>query len=224
VRAHRRARRDERHERHGLGLDEQLADARARRARAGDALGAGVAAGDRPRAVRAAADEVRGDGRLDRGDPGAGRRGAHCRGDAAQRADLRRPAARPRLHGGRGVVGVRRPAAPVGGTGRRGRRARRRAAARRRAPGDHCRHGAVLGEGRGAAARARVRAADPRVPQRARARLPARRSPELLLAGALDGVEGRRRRARHRRADGLPARLRRLVRRGDRDHRARAGL
>ena len=37
----------------GLGAAEQLADARARRPRAGDALGPGVAAGDRPRAVRA---------------------------------------------------------------------------------------------------------------------------------------------------------------------------
>jgi hypothetical protein len=43
-------RRDQRHERDGLGADEQLADGRARRARAGDALGAGLAAGDRPRA------------------------------------------------------------------------------------------------------------------------------------------------------------------------------
>ena len=38
---------------HGLGAAEQLADARARRARAGHALGPGLAAGDRPRPVRA---------------------------------------------------------------------------------------------------------------------------------------------------------------------------
>ena len=42
---------------------EPLADARARRPRAGDALGPGLAAGDRPRAVRAAAGQARRDGR-----------------------------------------------------------------------------------------------------------------------------------------------------------------
>ena len=45
--------RDERDERDRLRAAEQLADARARRPRAGDALGPGLAAGDRPRAVRA---------------------------------------------------------------------------------------------------------------------------------------------------------------------------
>src|SRR3982751_6121534 len=49
------------------GID--LADARARRPGAGDALGAGLAAGDRPRPVRAAGDEARRDGRVDGGDP-----------------------------------------------------------------------------------------------------------------------------------------------------------
>jgi acetolactate synthase-1/2/3 large subunit len=39
---------------------EPLADGGARRPRAGDALGAGLAAGDRPRAVRAAADQAGG--------------------------------------------------------------------------------------------------------------------------------------------------------------------
>ena len=40
---------------------------------------------------------------------------------------------------------------------------------------------------------------------------------ELFFSRARgDGLEGRRRRARHRRADGLPARLRAVVRRGDR--------
>ena len=39
-------------------LDERLADGRARRARAGDALGPGLAPGDRPRAVRRAGDEA----------------------------------------------------------------------------------------------------------------------------------------------------------------------
>ena len=63
VRADGRTGRDERDERDGLGAGEPLADGRARRPRAGDALGAGLAAGDRPRAVRAAADQARGDGR-----------------------------------------------------------------------------------------------------------------------------------------------------------------
>ena len=40
---------------------------------------------------------------------------------------------------------------------------------------------------------------------------------DLLLARAQRGAQGRRRGARDRRADGLPARLRRRVRRGDRD-------
>ena len=45
---------------------EQLADARARRARPGDALGPGLAAGDRPRAVRRAAHQARADRRQPR--------------------------------------------------------------------------------------------------------------------------------------------------------------
>ena len=57
--ADRRARRHQRHERDGRRDAEPLAAAGARRARAADALGAGLAAGDRPRAVRAAGDEVR---------------------------------------------------------------------------------------------------------------------------------------------------------------------
>ena len=42
--------RHQRHERDGLRAAERLADARARRPRAGHALGPGLAAGDRPRA------------------------------------------------------------------------------------------------------------------------------------------------------------------------------
>ena len=56
VRADGRPGRDERDERDGLGAGQPLADGRARRPRAGAALGAGLAAGDRPRAVRAPAD------------------------------------------------------------------------------------------------------------------------------------------------------------------------
>ena len=64
-------------------------------------------------------------------------------------------------------------------------------------------------------------AADPGVPERARARLRAGRSRAVLLAGALGGAEGRRRRARGRRADGLPPRVRRRLRRGHGDRRGR---
>ena len=73
------------------------------------------------------------------------------------------------------------------------------------------------GRGEQAAARARRGAAHPRLPQRPGARLRARRPRAVLLARALDGSEGRRRGARHRRADGLPARLRCRVRRGHGD-------
>ena len=58
--------RHERDQRDRLGAGQPLADARARRARAGGALGPGLAAGDRPRPARRAADEARGDGRAHR--------------------------------------------------------------------------------------------------------------------------------------------------------------
>ena len=63
VRADRGAGRDERDERDGERAVKPLADGRARRARAGGTLGDGLAAGDRPRAVRAAADQAGGDAR-----------------------------------------------------------------------------------------------------------------------------------------------------------------
>ena len=98
----------------------------------------------------------------------------------------------------------------------------------RRAPGDHGRHRPLLGPRRAGAARALRGARHPGVPERARARLPAGRPPELLLARARRRPQGRRRRARDRRADGLPARLRRhrfgeeTADRADRAGRARA--
>ena len=61
------------------------------------------------------------------------------------------------------------------------------------------------------------------VPQRARARLRARRPPDVLLARARGRPEGRRPGARDRRADGLQARLRRVVRRRHRDRGDRLG-
>ena len=82
VRADGRPGRDERHERARLRAAEPLADARARRPRARDALGPGLAAGDRPRPVRAPAGQARHDRRDDRRDPRADRR---CLGDGAAR-------------------------------------------------------------------------------------------------------------------------------------------
>ena len=57
----------------------------------------------------------------------------------------------------------------------------------------------------------------PGLPQRARPRLPARRSRARLQPRPRHRSAGRRRRPRRRRADGLPARLRRQLRRGDED-------
>ena len=58
-----------------------------------------------------------------------------------------------------------------------------------------------------------------RLPQRARPRVRARRPPLSFSRRAVGRAEGRRRRARDRRADGLPARVRRRVRRGHGDRR-----
>ena len=165
ARADRRPGRDQRDERDGLGAAEPLADARARRPRARVALGPGLAAGDRPRAVRAPAGQARRHGR-----------------DAPPRSrgwSTRRWSRRSRPHSGPTFVDfpldhvfmeaeeprVRRRAARAleGRRGRRRRdRARRRAAARRRAPGDHGRHQPLLGPRRGGAARARRGAAGSR--------------------------------------------------------------
>ena len=137
---------------------------------------------------------------------------------AALRARVRRPPARPRVHGGRGRRGA-------GGHGDGARHARPRARARAARGGgaarDHGRHRPLLGPRRGGAARARGGAPDPGLPQRPRARVHPRRPRALLLARALDRAQGRRRRARRRCADGLPARLRQVVRRGHGDRRDR---
>ena len=95
------------------------------------------------------------------------------------------------------------------------RRACRPPAARSTAPrsccsgakaGDHGRHRALLGPRRARAPRALRGAPDPGVPERAGARLRPGRSRAVLLARARGGAEGRRRGARDRGADGLPAR------------------
>ncbi|CAA9302459.1 MAG: Thiamine pyrophosphate-requiring enzymes, partial [uncultured Gemmatimonadaceae bacterium] len=220
-RVHRRPRRHERDERARLGAAEQLPGRRLRRPRPGDALGPGLAAGDRPRAVRAPAGQAGRHRAVDRRDPRARRRGVRRGDDPAHGAGVPRLPARPRVHGGRRGPGRRPRPRPHPGGRRRRARPRGGAAARGGAPGDHGRHEPLLGPRRAGAARARRGAAHPRVPQRPGARLRARRPRALLLAGALDGPQGGRRRAGGRRPDGLPPRLRRLVRGGDGDRRDR---
>ena len=193
VRADGRARRDQRHERDGLGAGQPLADGRPRRPRARDALGAGLAAGDRPRPVRAAADQARGDGRR------APRR-SRASSTTPSRRRSRRTAARrswtsrwttcswrPRSRRARTDGAAQRPPrarAAAGAVERAG-----GAAARGRAAGDHGRHGPLLGPRRGGAAGAGRGAADPGLPQRPGARLRAGRPRAVLLAGPLAGAE-----------------------------------
>ena len=162
-----------------VGAAEQLADGRARRPRAGDALGAGLAAGDRPRAVRPAGDEVRRDGRVDGRDPGAGRRGAGA--CAARRTPARRSStsrstscsSEARRAGARARrCPTRPPARSPTAT-----RSTARVALLREAERPVIMAGTNLywGARRGRAARARRGARHPGVPQRPRARLRARR-------------------------------------------------
>ena len=166
----------------------------ARRARAGDALGPGLAAGDRPRAVRRAGDQAgRDGGQSPTAIPGPGRRGA--------RATLEPPTGPtfvdfPLDHvfsegdADRTISSRCRIALYAAGRGRRCDRPRGRAAARRRAAGRDGGHRALLGARRGRAARARRGARRAGVPQRPGARLPAGRSRALLLARAVEGTEG----------------------------------
>ena len=130
---------------------EPLAAGRARRPRARDALGLGLAAGDRPRPDRRADHQVGGDGQATPTPiPEATCRATRRRDRAAVRPHLRRLPARRRLPGGRGRV----PAAP-GAAARQPADGRREAAellAARRAPRDHGRHRALLGPRRGRAA------------------------------------------------------------------------
>ena len=129
--------------------------------------------------------------------------------------------ARPRVHGGaRGGAGRGRAGRAARAAAARP-RPRADAARRRRAAGDHGRHQPLLGPRGGRAARAGRGARDPGLPQRPRARVHPGRPRAVLLARAQHRAQGRRRRARRRRADGLPARLRQVVRRGHRDRRHR---
>ncbi len=181
VRADGGAGRDEWDQRDRERAAEPLADAGAGGARAGGALGTRLAAGDRPRAVCAAAREARGDARLDGGDPGPRRGGAGDGDDAAWRPDVRGLPDGLRVYGGgraRGRVGGAGRPGRWHGDGRRGRegdRTRGRAAEGRRAPGDHGGDGPVLGPRRGRVERARADAADPGVPERSGKGLPAGR-------------------------------------------------
>ena len=203
--------RDQRDERDRLRAGEPLAAGRARRARAGDALGAGLAAGDRPRAVRA----------------------RRC-------PSSRRRRSRPRRSRGSSTRRSRRALAPHCGPAfvdfpldyvfmeapsrrRRGRPHAAPCAARRRRESSgppRCCAGAerpvimagtdlYWGHGEDAL---RALAEALRIPVflngLARGCVPA--DHELFFSRARShGAEGRRRRARDRRADGLPARLRR---------------
>ncbi len=90
-------------------------------------------------------------------------------------------------------------------------------------PVDHGRHRPLLGPRRGRSARPGRGAADPRVRERARPRLHPGRPRARLLARARQGPQGGRRGPGGRGADGLPAGLRRLVRRGHRDRGHRLG-
>ena len=105
--ADRRPRGDQRDERDGRGEVQPLAAGRARRPRARDALGLGLAPGDRPPAVRLAGDQVGRDGQGDRRDRGAATaRAIDTALTRPDRPDLRRLSARRRLHGGRGRAGA----------------------------------------------------------------------------------------------------------------------
>ena len=213
LRADRRAGRHQRDERARQRPLERHPDRRPRRPRPGDALGLGKPAGDRPPAVRLAADEVGGDGR----GGGADRRGhgprVRPRRRRADRPDLPRLPARRRLHGGR----RRHPRRP-------GRRRRRRSpptssappscspapSARRSWPAP-----ASTGRrGEEALRELAERARDPRLPERHGPRLPPGRPRARLQPHPRHRAQGRRRRRDRRRPARLPARLRRRDRRG----------
>ena len=200
---------------------------RARRPRARVALGPGLAPGDRPHPVRrAASPSWRARRQATAEIPGLI--------DEALRAAAEPPTGPAFVDFPLDQVfmesdvdadapGVAARPADAAGRGRRRAGPRGRAAARGEQAGDHGRHRALLGARR-AGARAALRGAvGAGLPERPGARLRARRPPDVLLPRARRRAEGRRRGARRRRADGLPARLRRLVRRGHADRRDRLG-
>ena len=215
LRAHGRAGGDQRDEPDRGGAAEPLAASGARGACSRDAVGIGLPSGDRPPAVRLAADQVGADRQGHRPHPCADRRGDRRGAGAAERADVRRLPARRRLPGGGG--GGARATRAIGRQAGRSLRRGRRPPGERRAPGDHGRHRSLLGAGGGRAPRPGGGPGDPGVPQRDGPRVPSRRPRALLLPRARPGPEGGRRRPGGGRAARLPPRLRRLVRRGDPD-------
>ncbi len=156
------------------------------RPRAPVPVGPGVAPGDRPRPLRRAAHAVRADRDLHRRDRRPGRRGTRRHADPAHGADLPRPAAGRRLHGGGRGGRHRRTAGPRRDAGRRRPRdrTRGRAAGRGGAAGDHGRHRPLLGSRGRRAARAVRGARHPGVPERPGARMPTGRPSQLLLPRA----------------------------------------
>ncbi len=121
VRADRGPRGDERDERGGERPGEPLPCGGVGRACAGGAVGPGLAAGDRPRAVRATAEQARGDGAERRGDPGARRGGVRGGARAARGAGVCGSAAGLRVSGGGGHRGRAAGRRVGGGRGRGGR-------------------------------------------------------------------------------------------------------
>ncbi len=165
------------------------------------------------------------------------RRGEHRRRSrvwSTTRSRSRRPARRPdvpRLPAGLRLPGGAASRSDRPRVGRRGRRrrdgrassARARCCRRRRAAGDHGRHGPLLGPRRGGAAEL---AQTLRIPVflNGLARGCVAAGPRaVLLARALARSEGRGRGARGGRADGLPPGLRGGLRRGHADRRDRRG-
>ena len=140
--------RDQRDQRDRRGPGQLLAGLRARRPGAGAALGLGLAAGDRPPALRLAAGQVGRDGQgagRDRGAHGGGARPGRWRRRAARPSStIRSTSSSPRPRPGsrrRASVEAQPAAGDRGGGG---------AARRGRAAGDHGRLRALLGQGRGA--------------------------------------------------------------------------
>ena len=161
----------------GSALQNGSPDGGAGRPRARHALGPGLAAGDRPRAVRRAAHALGGHGRLHRrtSPPRWTRPSPPPPGPPSGPAFLDFPLDHVFMESDVDADAAGRRAGPPRPAGRGGHRAGDRAAARRRAPGDHGRHRPLLGPRRGRPARAGRGAADPGVRERVGPRLPARR-------------------------------------------------
>ena len=179
VRADGRPRGHQRDERDGLRAGQPLADRGARRTRSGRCAGA------RDRCRRSTTSRSCSRSRSSPPRPTPRTRSQRLLDDAFTaaltpplRPRVRGLPARSRVHGGAERARAARRAGPSRARRRPPRRPRSRAPGellrRRRAAGDHGRHRPVLGSRRAGAARAGRAAADPRVPERAGARLPAR--------------------------------------------------